>query len=148
MNSSTFEDGKSPTIFTKNKPQLQEITARRSFEMGLKEFLVRLASACHEVADHKGPNYIISTLRIENDIYFLSKFSCDSWNALSAREKQVAAHVGQGKQNKEIAIILGISPATVGVYMHRINSKLSLNSRVDLAIYSFFMSRLFEESLL
>jgi DNA-binding CsgD family transcriptional regulator len=55
---------------------------------------------------------------------------------LSAREHQVAEHVGVGRSNKEIAYELGISESAVANAAARAQRKLGLRSRPELA--SFF----------
>jgi DNA-binding NarL/FixJ family response regulator len=77
---------------------------------------------------------------VNNNIYVLSKAQTKPLRRLSMRERQVAILVGKGLQNKEVAKSLTISPTTVGVYLQRIFSKLSINSRADLSIYGIILS--------
>lgn len=51
---------------------------------------------------------------------------------LSAREHQVAEHVGMGESNKEIAYAFGISESAVANAVARAQRKLDLASRVEL----------------
>jgi DNA-binding CsgD family transcriptional regulator len=60
--------------------------------------------------------------------------------ALSARERDVLAHVAQGHANKQVAYTLGVSTTTVATHLRRALGKLGLRSRRD-AI------RLFEASV-
>lgn len=53
--------------------------------------------------------------------------------ALTSREKEVAGWVAQGKTNREISAILGISPATVKVHVERILEKLEVGNRTAAA---------------
>lgn len=53
--------------------------------------------------------------------------------ALTPREREVAALVGQGYANKRIAAILGISVATVKDHVHRILAKTELGTRAAVA---------------
>ena len=55
---------------------------------------------------------------------------------LTAAEKRVIALVSRAKTNKEIAVVLGISPATVKRHMENILRKLQLKNRVEAAIYA------------
>jgi len=55
-----------------------------------------------------------------------------SWNALSPREKQVAALVCTGLTNRQIAARLVISPETVKTHVRHILRKFSISSRIDL----------------
>jgi DNA-binding NarL/FixJ family response regulator len=58
---------------------------------------------------------------------------------LSQRERQVAEFVGLGRSAKEIAYILGVLPASVENSLRRVQAKLGLASRVELA--AFFSPR-------
>ncbi len=49
--------------------------------------------------------------------------------ALSPREIEVLRRVSQGDSNKEVALLLGISPATVRTHLERIFKKLDCKSR-------------------
>jgi DNA-binding CsgD family transcriptional regulator len=53
---------------------------------------------------------------------------------LSARELQILRWIAAGKSNTELAIILGISPATVATYVKRLFAKLGVHDRVAAAI--------------
>ena len=55
---------------------------------------------------------------------------------LTAAEQRVIALVSLAKTNKEIAAVLGISPATVKRHMENILGKLRLKNRVAAAIYA------------
>jgi DNA-binding NarL/FixJ family response regulator len=52
---------------------------------------------------------------------------------LSERERQVLRHASAGASNKEIAALLGISPATVKAHLTHVFQKLGLRDRVQLA---------------
>jgi two-component system nitrate/nitrite response regulator NarL len=56
---------------------------------------------------------------------------------LTDRETEVLRLVAQGKTNKIIARELDISHNTVKLHVKHIMSKLSINSRVELALYAF-----------
>jgi DNA-binding NarL/FixJ family response regulator len=53
---------------------------------------------------------------------------------LSGREQEVLRQAGQGLSNKEIAGLLGISPATVKAHLSRVFQKLGLRDRLQLAV--------------
>jgi DNA-binding CsgD family transcriptional regulator len=55
---------------------------------------------------------------------------------LTAAEKRVIALVSRAKTNKEIAAVLGISPATVKRHLENILRKLQLKNRVEAAVYA------------
>jgi two-component system nitrate/nitrite response regulator NarP len=54
--------------------------------------------------------------------------------ALSRRERELVALVGQGLRNREIAGELGITEGTVKVYLNAIFDKLGVANRTELAI--------------
>jgi DNA-binding NarL/FixJ family response regulator len=58
----------------------------------------------------------------------------DLLSALSDREREVAAAVGQGKSNAEIGAELYMSVATVKAHVSRLLTKLELNNRVQVAL--------------
>ena len=55
---------------------------------------------------------------------------------LTDRERQVLQLVVEGKSNKEIAMVLGISPKTVSVHRTNIMSKLDVQNTVELVRYA------------
>ena len=58
----------------------------------------------------------------------------DPLASLAPRERQIAAHVGRGMRNKEIADALAMSEGTVKVYLHTIYQKLGIKNRTELAL--------------
>ncbi len=57
-----------------------------------------------------------------------------SFDVLTNREKEVACQVASGHSNKVIARELGISDGTVKLHVKSILKKLSLSSRVEVAV--------------
>jgi DNA-binding NarL/FixJ family response regulator len=55
--------------------------------------------------------------------------------SLTRRESQLVTLLGQGLKNKEIAYRLSLSEGTVKVYMSKLFQKLSVNDRLELALY-------------
>jgi len=60
----------------------------------------------------------------------------ENMTQLTAAEKRVIVLVSRAKTNKEIAAVLGISPATVKRHLENILRKLQLKNRVAAAIYA------------
>jgi two-component system nitrate/nitrite response regulator NarL len=60
--------------------------------------------------------------------------NADPLSSLAPRERQIAAHVGRGLRNKEIAEALVMSEGTVKVYLHTIYQKLGIKNRTELAL--------------
>ncbi|MGE5304167.1 MAG: response regulator transcription factor [Alphaproteobacteria bacterium] len=59
---------------------------------------------------------------------------------LTAAEKRVLNLISRAKTNKEIAVALGISPATVKRHLENVLRKLHLKNRVELAIYGLMVA--------
>jgi len=59
---------------------------------------------------------------------------------LTAAENRVLTLVTRAKTNKEIALALRISPATVKRHMEKILTKLGLRNRVEAAIYGLMLN--------
>ena len=56
---------------------------------------------------------------------------------MSARQGQIARHVLEGLQDKQIALQLGISVHTVRTYLDRMFAKLSVQNRNELIMSMF-----------
>jgi DNA-binding NarL/FixJ family response regulator len=65
---------------------------------------------------------------------FRSAAAADSLRVLTGREKEVAAEVGRGRSNAEIAQLLFMSEATVKAHISRVLAKLNAANRVQVAI--------------
>jgi two-component system, NarL family, nitrate/nitrite response regulator NarL len=55
---------------------------------------------------------------------------------LSLRENQVVRELLTGARNREIACRLGLTEATVRVYLHAIGQKLNIHNRVEIALWA------------
>lgn len=62
--------------------------------------------------------------------------SAEEYGGLSERERAVAALIGQGKSNAEMAELLVVSRRTVETYVSRVLSKLGLSSRSQIALWT------------
>jgi DNA-binding NarL/FixJ family response regulator len=58
-------------------------------------------------------------------------------DTLTAREREIAALVGEGLTNEEIAERLVISPATARTHVSRAMVKLNARDRAQLAVFAF-----------
>ena len=56
--------------------------------------------------------------------------------SLTDRESEVLAWISQGKTNREIGIILSMSPRTVNKHLEQIYKKLGVENRTTAAIIS------------
>jgi DNA-binding CsgD family transcriptional regulator len=73
--------------------------------------------------DHDGRRYVVAKR---------NELTTRGWSALSAREAQILAYLGEGQPPKLIAYQLGLSPATVNGSLTRTMRKLSVRSRFEL----------------
>jgi DNA-binding NarL/FixJ family response regulator len=73
-------------------------------------------------------------MRIENQPVRAKAFM------ITAAERRVLTLVTRAKTNKEIALALGISPATVKRHLEKILAKLGLRNRVEAAIYGLMLN--------
>jgi two-component system, NarL family, response regulator NreC len=62
--------------------------------------------------------------------------SADPYESLTDREKQVLKLVAEGKSNKEVAELLGISVKTAMSHRERMMEKLQLHNRTELVRYA------------
>ncbi len=60
----------------------------------------------------------------------------ESYNGLTAREKEILRYIADGKQNKEIADLLGISIRTVQSHRTNLMDKLGAHDRTELVKYA------------
>jgi predicted ATPase/DNA-binding CsgD family transcriptional regulator len=60
----------------------------------------------------------------------------EQFSGLTAREREVAAFIAQGKSNKEIAEAMTVGVKTVETYVTRILDKLGFQSRVQIATWA------------
>ena len=60
----------------------------------------------------------------------------DRYESLSEREREIFQLIAEGKANKEIAVILSISPSTVETHRARIMEKLDLHSAAEIVLYA------------
>lgn len=57
-------------------------------------------------------------------------------NQLTAREREILAHLALGESNKAIARALNISQETVKLHVRHVLAKLNLSSRVEAAVFA------------
>lgn len=60
----------------------------------------------------------------------------DRYETLSHREREIFQLVAEGRSNKDIALLLGISPTTVESHRAKIIQKLDLHSATQIALYA------------
>jgi two-component system response regulator NreC len=60
----------------------------------------------------------------------------DRYDSLSEREREIFQLIAEGKANKEMAVLLSISPSTVETHRARIMEKLDLHSAAEIVLYA------------
>ena len=60
----------------------------------------------------------------------------DRYQSLSDREREVFQLISEGKVNKEIASVLGISLSTVETHRAHMMEKLDLHSAAEIVLYA------------
>src|SRR5262245_45396063 len=63
----------------------------------------------------------------------------DPYDSLSEREREIFQLIAEGHSNKDIAVILSISPATVETHRAHILEKLDVHNTAELVVYAVRM---------
>lgn len=74
---------------------------------------------------------------IETAINSKKKIDLKDAVVMTRREKEVIELIGDGLTNKEIGLILHLSPFTVKSHVHNILEKMALHTRLQIAKYSY-----------
>ena len=78
----------------------------------------------------------ISKIMAENYGRQRESRGADRYELLSQREREIFQLIAEGKVNKEIAGLLGISPGTVETHRAHIMAKLDLHSAAEIVLYA------------
>ncbi len=122
-----------------------DVLLRESLNAGAKGYLLKedaddyLASAIEALRKHK--TYFSPKIRkaMSGEGFSLSVDEADRdvpLNRLTSREKEVTQLLTEGKSNKEVAVVLGISVKTVEAHRTRIMLKLGMRSITGLVRYA------------
>jgi DNA-binding NarL/FixJ family response regulator len=68
--------------------------------------------------------------RVANDT------ATDSFDLLSEREREILQLIAEGHSNKDVALMLSISPATVETHRSHILEKLDVHNTAELVLYA------------
>jgi two-component system response regulator NreC len=60
----------------------------------------------------------------------------DSYDLLTEREKEILQLLAEGKTNKDVALLLNLSPNTVETHRTRLMQKLDLHSTAEIVLYA------------
>ena len=116
-----------------DKPEYDRIVAGLRTALGKEAFAAAWAEgsamSLEEVIDHA---------LSEPDLPIKESTQADKekFGGLTAREREVAALIAQGKSNREIAEALVVGTRTVETYVTRILNKLGFDSRVQIATWA------------
>jgi two-component system, NarL family, response regulator NreC len=116
----------------------------RALKAGAKGYLLKnsaeadLIQAVHAVSEGKSFfSPVIGRMLLEDYMRQVSKKEVeDSYDLLTAREKEILQLVAEGKTNKEVATILNLSVYTVESHRGNLLTKLNLHSVPELILYA------------
>jgi two-component system response regulator NreC len=116
----------------------------RALSVGVKGYLLKdsaeedLVRAVRAVAAGKSffSPAIAQTLAEDYVRQLQSKGLKDSFELLTAREKEILQLLAEGKSNKEVATILNISPYTVETHRMHLMQKLNLHNTAEIVLYA------------
>jgi two-component system response regulator NreC len=97
--------------------------------------LIRAVQAVSEGKSFFSP--VISKMLLEDYVRQVrDKEVEDSYDLLTPREREILQLIAEGKTNKEMATILGLSPHTIETHRGNILEKLNLHSVPELIMYA------------
>lgn len=131
----------SPVILSMH---LDEGYVMRALKYGAKAYLLKdsaeadLIRAIRAVRDGKSFfSPAVSRMLLEDYVRQLQqRGSVDSYDLLSAREREILQLIAEGKTNKEIATSINLSLHTVETHRTHILQKLNLHSMAELILYA------------
>jgi DNA-binding NarL/FixJ family response regulator len=116
----------------------------RAFQAGVKGYLLKdslgadLLGAVAAVAG--GQPYFSPAIAATMVTDYVRRLSTakvvDAYESLSEREREIFQLIAEAHSNKDIALILGISPATVETHRARILQKLDIHNAAELVLYA------------
>jgi len=125
----------------RENPEVKKLyfNRREVFENYCNYFLETASKTIRIAEKHKiilpfAPKLEVATTKDINVDAFLKTIAKGKpdWTRMTKRELDVAYHLVLGKTNKEIALILGISPRTVEEYTNNIKSKMNCKNKAEL----------------
>lgn len=116
----------------------------RALNAGAKGYLLKdsadddLPKAVSTVAQGK-PYFspVIAETLLEDYVRLMREHGVqDSYELLTEREREVLQLLAEGKSNKEVASVLGLSPYTVESHRNNLMQKLNLHNTADIVLYA------------
>jgi DNA-binding NarL/FixJ family response regulator len=116
----------------------------RAFQAGVKGYLLKdslgvdlLGAVAAVAGGHPYFSPSIAATMVTDYVRRLSTAKVvDPYEALSEREREIFQLIAEAHSNKDIALILGISPATVETHRARILLKLDIHNAAELVLYA------------
>jgi two-component system, NarL family, response regulator NreC len=116
----------------------------RSFQAGVKGYLLKDSAGAEFLgaveAVAKGQPFFspaIASAMVNDYVRRLGKEPvADPYEALSNREREIFQLIAEAHSNKDIAMILGISPATVETHRARVLQKLDIHNAAEVVLYA------------
>ena len=115
----------------------------RALRAGARGYLLKdspesdLIGAIHAV--HEGKAFFspaISKMLAEDYVRNLHQRGGDSYDLLTAREREVLHLLAEGRSNKEVATLLGLSLYTIETHRSNLLQKLNLKGTAELILYA------------
>jgi len=113
----------------------EDTYVRNAFAAGVRGYLLKnalevdLPYAIKEIA--AGRTVVAPGLTIPG-----AQEATSDFDKLTQREREVLQHIVQGRSNKEIAVILGLSVNTVAVHRANLMQALDIHRTADLVVYA------------
>ena len=120
-----------------------ELYVRQAMRVGVRGYVLKnaldldLAGAVLTVA--KGHPYLspgVAAVLLDVAQEGPEPVADDPYERLTARERQILQMVAEGRSNKEIAQLLGISPKTVAIHRTNLMQTLDVHGAAQLALYA------------
>ena len=116
----------------------------RALKAGAKGYLLKDSAESDLIgaikAVHAGKAFFspeVSHMLVEDYVREIRKRGAqDSYELLTAREREVLQLLAEGKSNKDIAGLLNLSPYTVETHRRNLQEKLNLHSFAELILYA------------
>jgi two-component system response regulator NreC len=116
----------------------------RSLKAGARAYILKNAAEADLIravrAVSEGKSFfspVISKMLLEDYVRQVREKEVeDSYDLLTPREREILQLLAEGKTNKEVASVLGVSPHTIETHRGNILEKLNLHSVPELILYA------------
>jgi two-component system, NarL family, response regulator NreC len=116
----------------------------RALQAGAKGYLLKdsadkdlIRGVCAVAAGKTFFSQVIAQSMLDDYIRRVAASSIvDPYDSLSEREREVFQLLAEGHSNKDVALILSISPATVETHRAHISQKLDIHNTAELVLYA------------